>query len=194
MFAKTASIVTFALVLGLYLEVPAAGAKTFKGSFVSSGETMGVFSEFSFNGSTTSAANLNTFFGSDSLGDVGPGQGVSQKEFLATSCTFKGLSGSTEGGKEYTLVGAVAASHASGGPLFGDTFTVGSTATGCLAANGDFAGTETDLIVGGTGANKNATGHLTYTVVGVTLSLPAPPGYGIFQWFKLKGTFVEKVP
>jgi hypothetical protein len=178
MFAKTASFVTFAFALGLYLEVPAAQAKTYKGTFVSSGEAIGVFPEFSFNGSTTNAAVLNTFFGTDSLGDVGPGQGVSQIKADATkpSCMFKGLSGATESGKGYTLVGSVAAGHASGGPLFGDTFTVGSTATGCFSTTtGDFAGTETDLIVGGTGANKNATGSLTYSVVGVTLSAPAAP-------------------
>jgi hypothetical protein len=123
-------------------------------------------------------------------------RGVSEVSTDATKpCSFKGLSGSTESGETYTLVGSVAAGHASGGPLFGDTFSVGKTATGCFnPANGDFAGTETDLIVGGTGANRNATGSLTYTVVGVTLSAPSTPGYGFFQWFRLRGTFVEMVP
>ena len=94
-----------------------------------------------------------------------------------------------------TLVGAAGAGHSFGGPLFGDTFFVGSTGTGCFSeTTGDFAGTETDLFVGGTGANKNATGSDTYTFVGVTLAPSAPKSYGFFQWSEAKGTFVEEVP
>jgi hypothetical protein len=75
MFAKIGGAVALVLAVGLYLAVPAAQAKTFKGTFKTTGETVGIFSDFSFDGSTINAAGLNTFFGTDSLGDVGPGQG-----------------------------------------------------------------------------------------------------------------------
>jgi len=113
----------------------------------------------------------------------------------ALPCTFKGLSGKSETGETITLVGAVGASHSISGPLHGDLFIVGKSGTGCFnPANGDSRGTETDLFVGGTGGNANATGSDTYTFVGVTLSAPSTPGYGLFQWGKDAGTFVEKVP
>lgn len=199
MFAKIITIVALALAVDLYMAVPAAQArtKTFKGTFKSSGETIDVISDFSFDGSTTNSAGLNTFWSTDSLGDVGPGQSVSEYSFdSSAACSFKGLSGTTESGGTLTLVGAAGAGHAFGCPLFGDTFLAGSTGTGCFnSTTGDFAGTETDLFVGGTGANKNATGSATYKFVGVTLGPSAsPPGYGFFRWFESKGTFVEKVP
>ena len=76
MFAKIISIVAFALAVGLYSAVPTAQAKTkkYRGTFKSSGEAIDVIADFSFDGSTTNSAALNTFWTTDSLGDVGPGQ------------------------------------------------------------------------------------------------------------------------
>ena len=62
MFAKIISIVAFALAVGLY-SVPTAQAKTkkYRGTFKSSGEAIDVIADFSFDGSTTNSAALNTF-------------------------------------------------------------------------------------------------------------------------------------
>jgi hypothetical protein len=196
MLSRLMTVGVLALSAGLLLAIPSAQAKTFKGSFTSSGESIGIFSDFSFDGSTTNAATLNTGWGTDSLGDAGPGQSVS--EWLtdaASPCTFKGLSGVAESGETLTFVGSAGANHSISGPLSGDTFYQGQSGSGCFSpTTGDFAGTETDLFVGGTGGNKNATGSSTYTFVGVLLSAPAKPGYGFMQWSKSKGTFTEKVP
>jgi hypothetical protein len=117
MFAKIITIVALALAVDLYMAVPAAQArtKTFKGTFKSSGETIDVISDFSFDGSTTNSAGLNTFWSTDSLGEVGPGQSVSEYSFdSSAACSFKGLSGTTESGGTLTLVGAAGAGHAFG--------------------------------------------------------------------------------
>jgi len=194
--SRILQLAIFALLVGLLLAAPAAQATTFKGTFTASGETIGVFSDFSFDGSTTNAANLLTYWTTDSLGDAGPGQSVGEYLFdVSTPCTFKGLSGTKENGAALTFVGAAGASHSISGPLHGDTFFMGKSGSGCFdLSTGDFAGTETDLIAGGTGGNKNATGSTTYTFVGVTLGLPASPGYGSFQWSRSTGTFKERVP
>lgn len=114
---------------------------------------------------------------------------------ITTPCTFKGLFGNTENGNKLALVGLASAFDASGGPLFGATFSVGKTATGCFSlTTGDFSMAETDTFTDGTGGNRNATGSATYTAVGVTLGAPTAPGYGSFSWFRVKGTFVEAVP
>ena len=105
--------------------VPTAQAKTkkYRGTFKSSGEAIDVIADFSFDGSTTNSAALNTFWTTDSLGDVGPGQSVSEYSFdSSAACTFKGLSGTTESGGTLTLVGAAGAGHSFGGPLFGTHF------------------------------------------------------------------------
>jgi hypothetical protein len=195
MVSKIGSVTALGLVVALYLVVPAVQAKTYKGTFVVTGESIDVFSEFSFDGSTTNSAVLSTGWGTDSLGDVGPGQSVSEYTIdVATPCTFKNILGIGESGVTLTLVASVGAGHASGGPLSGDTFSNGTMGTGCTnLSSGNFAITETDLLAGILSKNKKSTGTQTYTIVGATLSAPTAPGYGFFQWFKSTGKFTEKV-
>jgi len=195
MVSKIGGVTALGLVVALYLAVPAVQAKTYKGTFVITGESIDVFDNFSFDGSKANSAVLSTGWGTDSLGDVGPGQSVSEYSIdVATPCTFKGPLGNPEAGVTLTLVGSVGAGHSSGGPLSGDTSAQGTTGTGCSdLSNGDFLVTETDTLSGLLSKNKKTTGTRTYTIVGVTLSAPATPGYGFFQWFKSTGNFSEKV-
>jgi len=196
MLSRLAGITLLVVSAGWLLAIPAAQATTFRGTFITSGEQVGVFSDFSFDGSTTNAAELFTGWSTDSLGDAGPTQSVSEYLFDAsTSCSFTGFSGVVETGGALSFVGAAGASHSISGPLHGDTFAKGESGSGCYnPVTGDFAGTETDLIVGGTGGNRKATGSSTYAFIGVALSFPISPGYGVFQWSRSTGTFKEKVP
>jgi hypothetical protein len=164
MVSKIGGVTALGLVVALYLAVPAVQAKTYKGTFVITGESIDVFDNFSFDGSKTNSAILSTGWGTDSLGDVGPGQSVSEYSIdVATPCTFKGPLGNTEDGDTLTLVGAVGAGHSSGGPLSGDTFSQGTTGTGCSnLSNGDFAVTETDTLSGLLSKNKKSTGQCPF--------------------------------
>jgi hypothetical protein len=149
MLSRLVGVAALVLSAGLLLATPPAQAKTFNGTFNSSGESIGVFSDFSFDGSTLNAADLFTYWFTDSLGDAGPGQSVSEYLFDAsTPCTFKNLSGAAENGDALTFVGAAGANHSISGPLHGDTFYVGKSGSGCFdPITGNFGGTETDLFV-----------------------------------------------
>jgi len=161
MLSRLAGVTVFALAEGMLLAIPAAQATTFRGTFTTSGEEIGIFSDFSFDGSTTNAADLYTNWFTDSLGDAGPGQSVSEYLFDAsTSCSFTGFSGVAETGGAVTFVGAAGANHSISGPLHGDTFYVGKSGSGCFnPTTGDLAGTETDLlwvVRAGTGRRQEA--------------------------------------
>ncbi len=197
MSSKSAGIAVLTLSVGLLLAT-AAQAKTFRCTATNRGTAVGIGGSFSFDGSTTSIAALNTFAGNieckhkHSLSGDFHGQGVNQYNTGTTPCTFTGLFGETENGLDTTLVGIVYAIDQQNG----STFWSGKSESGCFSAStGAFSATETDELFAGTGVFAGATGTTTYTVVGFVLGPPPATGAsGFFEWFQIKGTETLTLP
>jgi hypothetical protein len=197
MLSKSAGIAVLTLSAGLLLAT-AAQAETFKCRSTNTGTAVSIGGSFSFDGSTTSIAALNTFAGhteckdKESLSGDFHGQGVNEYNIGTTPCSFTGIFGESENGLDTTLVGIV---YAIDGPN-GSTFYSGKTESGCFSpTTGAFRATETDQLFAGTGVFKGATGTTTYTVRGFVLGPPPATGaLGFFEWFRIKGTSTITLP
>ena len=197
MLSKSAGIAVLTLCAGLLLTT-AAQAKTFKCTGTNRGTAVGIGGSFSFDGSTTSIAALNTFAGhieckhKHSLSGDFHGQGVNEYSTGTTPCTFTGIFGESESGFDTTLVGIVYAIDQANG----STFWSGKSESGCFSAStGAFSATETDDMFAGTGVFAGATGTTTYAVVGFVLGPPPATGaLGFFEWFQIKGTSTVTLP
>jgi len=142
-------------------------------------------------------AALSTYSGTiafpsrPALSGVFHGQGVSEYKTGTTSCDFIGVFGEAEAGMNLSLVGWLVVFD---GP-FGTVFFSGSTATGCISADGAFTITETDALSAGLGALRDSKGSVTFTGVGFTLGSTAAPGaYGFLRWSRAKGTISAVLP
>jgi hypothetical protein len=197
MLSKSAGIAVLTLSAGLLLAT-VAQAKTFKCTATNRGTAVSIGGSFSFDGSKTSIAALNTFAGHSeckhkpSLGGDSHGQGVNEYNIGTTPCTFTGIFGESENGVDTTLVGIVYAIDQEKG----STFWTGKSESGCFSpSTGAFSATETDDLVAGTGVFAGATGTTTYTVVGFVLGPPPATGaLGFFEWFRIKGTSTVTLP
>ena len=197
MRAKSAGIAVLTLSAGLLLAT-AAQAKTFKCRSTNRGTAVSIGGSFSFDGSTTSIAALNTFAGhteckhKDSFSGDFHGQGVNEYSIGTTPCSFTGVFGESENGLDTTLVGIVYAIDQEKG----STFWTGKSESGCFSSStGAFFATETDELFAGTGIFAGATGTTTYTVSGFVLGPPPATGaLGFFEWFQIKGTNTLTLP
>jgi hypothetical protein len=197
MLSKSAGIAVLTLSAGLLLAT-VAQAKTFKCTATNRGTAVSIGGSFSFDGSKTSIAALNTFAGHSeckhkpSLSGDFHGQGVNEYNIGTIPCTFTGLFGESETGLDTTLVGIAYAIDQPNG----STFYVGKSESGCFSpSTGAFSATETDELFAGTGVFAGATGTTTYTVVGFVLGPPPATGaLGFFEWFRIIGTSTVTLP
>ena len=197
MLSKSAVIAVLTLSAGLLLAT-AAQAKTFTCTATDRGTAVSIGGSFSFDGSKTSIAALNTFAGhseckhKESLGGDFHGQGVNEYIVGTTPCSFTGPFGENENGLDTKLVGIAYAIDGAKG----SAFYVGKSESGCFSpSTGAFFATETDQLFAGTGVFAGATGTTTYTVVGFVLGPPPAPGaLGFFEWFQVKGTLTVTLP
>jgi hypothetical protein len=197
MLSKSAGIAVLTLSAGLLLAT-AAQAKTIKCTATNRGTAVSIGGSFSFDGSTTSIAALNTFAGSieckhkHSFSGDFHGQGVNEYSTDTTPCTFTGIFGESENGFDTKLVGIVYAIDQENG----STFWTGKSESGCFnPSTGAFSATETDELVAGTGVFAGVTGTTTYTVTGFVLGPPPATGaLGFFEWFQIKGTNTLTLP
>ena len=189
MFSKSAAIAVLVLFVGL-LRAPVAQAKTIKCTATNRGTAVSLGGSFSFDGSTTSIAALNTFAGSieckhkHSFSGDFRGQGMNEYSTGTTPCTFTGIFGESENGFDTKLVGIVYAIDQENG----STFWTGKSESGCFnPTSGAFSATETDEMVAGTGVFAGVTGTTTYTVTGFVLGPPPATGtLGLLNGFKSK--------
>jgi hypothetical protein len=148
-----------------------AFAKSVKGS----GHNTSVTTNFSYDG--IAPALLFTGSGNDNIGGSYDLQGVNEFSATATPCT------TSDGnpGLTFNLVESDGAGTYNGGQLY---FTaVGATAGSyCLTATGEFTGSVTYDVSGGSGKFAHASGSVTITFKGQTLAAPgSPPGSrGVF--------------
>lgn len=151
------------------------GSNAFAKSVRGSGHNTSVTTNFSYDGITP--ALLFTGSGSDNIGGPYQLQGVNEFSATATPCTTSdGNSGLT-----FNLVESDGAGTYNGGQVY---FTAVGTTAGsyCLTATGEFTGSVTYDVSGGTGKFAHASGSLTITFKGQTLAAPgSPPGSrGVF--------------
>jgi hypothetical protein len=197
MLSKSAGIAVLTFSVGLLLAT-VAQAKTIKCTVTNRGTAVSIGGSFSFDGSTTSIAALNTFAGSiecehkHSFSGDFHGQGVNEYSTGTTPCKFTGIFGESENGFDTKLVGIVYAIDQENG----STFWIGKSESGCFSpSTGTFFATETDDMVAGTGVFEGVTGTATYTVTGFVLGPPPATGaLGLFEWFQIKGTNTLTIP
>jgi hypothetical protein len=197
MLSKSAGIAVLTLSAGLLLAT-VAQAKTIKCTATNRGTAVSLGGSFSFDGSTTSIAALNTFAGNieckhkHSFSGAFRGQGMNEYSTGTTPCTFTGIFGESENGFDTKLVGIVYAIDQENG----STFWTGKSESGCFnPSSGAFSATETDDLVAGTGVFTGVTGTTTYTVTGFVLGPPPATGaLGFFEWFSIKGTNTLTLP
>jgi hypothetical protein len=197
MLSKSAGIAVLTLSACLLLAT-AAQANTIKCTATNRGTAVSIGGSFSFDGSTTSIAALNTFAGhseceeNDSLSGDFHGQGVNEYNIGTTPCSFTGVFGESENGLDTTLVGIVYAIDQENG----SAFWTGKSESGCFSpSTGAFSATETDELFAGTGVFAGVTGTTTYTVIGFVLGPAAATGaLGFFEWFQIKGTNTLTLP
>jgi hypothetical protein len=145
-----------------------------------------VSANFSYDG--VAPAGNYTASGTNSLGQSFTSQGVVEYAIGTTPCTVTRLDGTTETGVDLVLVGNNEAISFPNGFLFDE----GTSASGCIGADGAFSGEVNDTIVGGTGAYKGATGTLVPHFSGTTLTEPLPGSF--FQAFEGKATYHIHLP
>ena len=197
MLSLSAGIAGLTFSAGLLLAT-VAHAKTIKCTATIRGTAVSIGGSFSFDGSTTSIAALNTFAGSiecehkHSFSGDFHGQGVSEYSTGTTPCRFTGIFGESENGFDTKLVGIVYAIDQENG----STFWIGESESGCFSpSTGTFSATETDDMVAGTGVFEKVTGTTTYTMTGFVLGPPPATGaLGLFEWFQIKGTNTLTIP
>lgn len=194
---KNIGIAVVGLTAGLLFAVPNAHA--LKCHFRSKAETVSIGGSFSYDGA--SSAGLVSFTSKTvcptrpEFNSTASGEGVNEWNVGTDPCpSFTGPFGETESGPSLvamTLVGSATAGNGSGASFF----NYGQSGTGCINLDdGVFAGTETDVVVIGTGTFKGKTGTQTQTFTGFTLAPPPASGaYGFFNWSKAKGTVQIKL-
>jgi hypothetical protein len=161
---------------------PSAFAKTVK--VKGSAQGTDLTSAFSFDGVTPALSIIST--GKDNIGGTFNAQDVGEYSFTAGSCTAPdGTAGTT-----FFLVQSAAVYNYEDGQIYASG-TAGAGNSGCTSSTtpgtGSFGLTETVSVIGGTGKFANASGSITFTVVGDGLAAPGiPPGklgsFGGFQY------------
>jgi hypothetical protein len=136
-----------------------------------------------FNFHEGAPANSVVSTGKDNIGGTFNEQAVEEYSSTADSCTAPdGTAGTAS-----FLVQAAAVTNYKGGQIY----TSGTAATGnnaCVSSTtGSFGVTATQTVIGGSGKFANASGSITYTVVGTGLAAPGSPPealglFGAFQY------------
>ena len=149
-----------------------------------SGQGTDLTSAFSFDGVAPALSIVSS--GKDNIGGTFKIQDVGEYSFTATSCTAP----NGTAGTAFFLVQAAEVINYRHDQLY----LRGTSATGnsgCASSTtpgtGSFGLTETETVIGGTGKFANASGSITFTVVGNGLAAPGnPPGalgsFGAFQY------------
>jgi hypothetical protein len=156
---------------------PSAFAKTV--TVNGSAEGTDLTSAFSFDGVAPALSIVST--GKDNIGGRFNSQNVGEYSFTADSCTAPdGTAGTTS-----VPVQSAGVFNYKDGQIY--TSGTAGAGTGCNSSTtGSFGLTQTVSVTGGSGEFANASGSITFTVVGKGLAAPgSPPGaLGLFGAFR----------
>jgi hypothetical protein len=179
--SKNRLVLALAMVVSLTVLASSVSAEAKTIKLRGSGQGTNLTSAFSFDGAAPAASIVST--GKDNIGGAFNIQDVGEFSSTADSCTAP----DGTAGTALLSVQAAAVINYKGGQIY-ISGTAAPGNTGCASSStGSFGLTETQTITGGAGKFANASGSITFTVVGTDLAAPGnPPGklglFGAFQY------------